>query len=48
MEAGFNWRRERVGRTSMAVEASMEKERTCGVDLAAVGEAVDEAPVWTR
>jgi hypothetical protein len=36
MEVGYDGRRERVRRTSMAV------------DLAAVGEAVSEAPAWTR
>jgi hypothetical protein len=27
MEVSFNWRRERVGRTSMVVESGVEKER---------------------
>jgi hypothetical protein len=39
MEVGFNWRRERVGRTSTVVEVGVEKEWVHGVDLAAVGEA---------
>jgi hypothetical protein len=48
MEIGFDWRRERVGRTLTTVEAGAEKERTRIVDLAAVGEAVGEALVWTQ
>jgi hypothetical protein len=58
MEVGFNRRRERVGRTSTAMEVGVEKERACGVDLAAVGEAAGAASrrmrrrsgraVWTR
>jgi hypothetical protein len=48
MEAGFDWRRERVGRTSTVVEASTEKERARGVELAAVRKAVGEAPARTR
>jgi hypothetical protein len=39
MEVGFDWRRDRVGKTSKAVEASTKKE---------VGEAVGEAPVWAK
>jgi hypothetical protein len=42
------WRRKRVGRTSRAVEAGMEKEHVSGVDSAAVREADGEAPAWTR
>jgi hypothetical protein len=38
------WRRERVGRTSTALKAGMEKKQVCGVDPVAVG----EVPVWTR
>jgi hypothetical protein len=43
MEIGFDWRRERVGRTLTTVEAGAEKERVHGVDLTAVGEAVGDA-----
>jgi hypothetical protein len=35
------WRRERVGRTSTAVEVGTKKERRRGMDLAAVREAID-------
>jgi hypothetical protein len=42
------WRRKRVERTSMAVEAGAEKEGARGVDPAAVGEAVGETPAWTQ
>jgi hypothetical protein len=38
MEVGFNWWRERVGRTSLVVEAGVEKEWAHSMDLA-VGEA---------
>jgi hypothetical protein len=41
------WRRERVGRASMAVEAGVEKEQVRDMDMAAVGNAVDEVPTWT-
>jgi hypothetical protein len=38
------WRRERLGRTSTVVEVGAEKEPARDVDLAAIGEAVNEAP----
>jgi hypothetical protein len=37
-----------VGRTLTTVEAGAEKERAHGMDLAAVEDAVGEAPAWTR
>jgi hypothetical protein len=48
MEVGLDWRRERVGRTLTTVEACAEKEQAHDVDLAAVEDAVGEAPTWTR
>jgi hypothetical protein len=42
------WRRERVGRTLMAVEANTKKERACSVNSAVVREAVSEAPAWIQ
>jgi hypothetical protein len=58
MKVSFNWRRERVGRTSTAVEADARDgpggglgSGRRGMDPMVVGEAVNEAPVvqaWTR
>jgi hypothetical protein len=48
MEVSFDWRRERVGRTSTVMEAGVEKERVRGMDLAKVGEVVGEAPALTQ